>query len=379
MRFELKLPPGGKKMLTLTEYLARHRTESAPKTEDVFPGEIYRSTRALYYDVPANDKTYRVFAYLTLPQRKPPRGGFPAVVILHGGNGMAYYEVTKMWADRGFAAIAPDLNGKCAVSTAERNVVNPDGGPEGYGTNVRGEHPWAFFGVLSAMRAVDVLAALPEVNAQKICSCGLSWGGYLNLLFAAKERRLKAASIIYSSAFTDESSWGKNNTESFSEQEKRGYAEKTEPKNYLPEITAPVFFTAGADDHAFSMENRRRTAAALRAPACFSLRRSFPHANIYGFEEPESAVFCKEVLAGRLPCTLSAAREGLALRAVGAKAGSALSLVFTRGDAAALPPPEWEELPMPQGTAALPAGCTAYFIAERRRGGTQWSSPLYLA
>ncbi len=365
-------------MLTLTEYLARHRRESAPKTEDVFPGEIYRSTRALYYDVPANDRTYRVFAYLTLPQGKPPRGGFPAVVILHGGNGMAYYEVTKMWADRGFAAIAPDLNGKCAPSTSVRNAVNPDGGPEGYGTNVRGEHPWAFFGVLSAMRAVDVLAALPEVNAQKICSCGLSWGGFLNLLFAAEERRLKAVSIIYSTAFTDESSWGQNSIAPLSEQEKRDYAQKIEPKNYLSKISAPVFFTAGADDHAFSMENRRRTAAALHVPVCFSLRKNFPHANIYGFEEPESEIFCQSVLNGGMPCTLSAVREGDTVRAAGGAEG-VLSLVYTCGDASAIPSPEWEELPMPQGKANLPAGCTAYFIAERRRGGTQWSSPLYLA
>lgn len=364
-------------MLTLTEYLAENRKESVPQIEDVFPGEIYRGTRALYYDVPANDKTYRVFAYLTLPQGAPPRGGFPAVVILHGGNGMAYYEVTKMWADRGFVAIAPDLNGKCAVSTAERGAVNPDGGPEGYGTNVHGEHPWAYFSVLSAMRAADVLASLPEVNAEKICSCGLSWGGFLNLLFAAKERRLKAASIIYSSAFTDESAWGKDCIDPLLEQERRGYAEKIDPKNYLSEITAPVFFTAGADDHAFSMENRRRTAAALRVPVCFSLRRSFFHANIYGFEEPESEIFCQSVLNGGLPCTLAAVREGDAVRACGG-AGGSLSLVYTCGDAAALPPAAWEEIPMPQGEAVLPAGCKAYFIAERRGGGTQWSSPMYL-
>ena len=80
-------------MFTLTEYLARHRTESAPKTEDVFPGEIYRSTRALYYDVPANDKTYRVFAYLTLPQRKPPRGGFPA----SGNVPHAVGRLSRLW------------------------------------------------------------------------------------------------------------------------------------------------------------------------------------------------------------------------------------------------------------------------------------------
>ena len=67
-------------MFTLTEYLAKNRKESAPQIEDVFPGEIYRGTRALYYDVPANDKTYRVFAYLTLPCAECG-GGYSEVVL----------------------------------------------------------------------------------------------------------------------------------------------------------------------------------------------------------------------------------------------------------------------------------------------------------
>ena len=203
-------------MQTLTEYLTENRVHSAPVIEYVPTGEIYRGVRALYYDLPAKDAAYRIFSYLALPQSPPPQGGYPAVVLLHGGNGMAYYEVARMWAKRGFAAIAPDLNGFCAQSTARRDVPNPNGGPHGYGTNVRGPHPWAYFSVLSAMRAADVLCSLPEVNADKLCSCGLSWGGWLNLLFAAKERRLKAVSIIYSSAYAWQSGWGAVQTASLS-------------------------------------------------------------------------------------------------------------------------------------------------------------------
>lgn len=364
-------------MQTLTEYLTENRVHSAPVIEYVPTGEIYRGVRALYYDLPAKDAAYRIFSYLALPQSPPPQGGYPAVVLLHGGNGMAYYEVARMWAKRGFAAIAPDLNGFCAQSTARRDVPNPNGGPHGYGTNVRGPHPWAYFSVLSAMRAADVLCSLPEVNADKLCSCGLSWGGWLNLLFAAKERRLKAVSIIYSSAYAWQSGWGAVQTASLSPEERLRF-EQADPQSCLAEITAPVFFTAGADDQAFSMENRRRTAAALRVPAFYSLRKSFPHANIYGFEEPESALFCSSVLSGRLPSRLQAVCRDGEISVRGARRGDARSLVCTSADPSLLPPPDWDEFPLNGKSVRLPAGCRAYFIAALSKDGTKWSSPLYL-
>ena len=373
-------------MLSLEEYLRIHRKNVLLDIKDV-PMELYRNTRALYYDVPASDTVYRVFAYISMPKKVPPKGGFPAVILLHGGRGMAYYEVTNLWAERGFVAIMPDLNGKCAESAAVRNKVNPLGGPSGYGTNIRGEHPWAFFSVLSAMRAVDVLTSFPNVNPEKICSCGLSWGGFLNLLFASQEKRLKAVSIIYSSAYTDESIWGRWQLSTLSQQEYLFYVNKIEPKNYLSQITVPVFLTAGTDDYAFSMGNRYRTAEALNVPVIYSLRRHFLHANIYGFEEPESTYFCSEVLKGHTLAPIIAERNGLAVYVYETNKNSVLSLVYTCRDIFALPPyssydnPEvqaWKEIPMKSGTAILPENCTAYFVCERQKNGLSWSSKIYL-
>ena len=60
---------------------------------------------------PYGGRPTEVFAYLGLPAG---RGPFPAMVCLHAGGGRAFREWVARWTRRGFAAIAPDLDGRGA-------------------------------------------------------------------------------------------------------------------------------------------------------------------------------------------------------------------------------------------------------------------------
>ncbi len=57
-------------------------------------------------------------------KRKDPGDTYPAVVLVHGGGGKAFEEWARLWAERGYAAIAMDLGG-CGP---DRKPL-PDGGP----------------------------------------------------------------------------------------------------------------------------------------------------------------------------------------------------------------------------------------------------------
>ena len=79
----------------------------APAVEWVQNG---RSIRSLYYaGEPFQGKPTRVFAYFALPEHST--GPVPAMVLVHGGGGRAFAEWATLWAQRGYAAIAMDLNG----------------------------------------------------------------------------------------------------------------------------------------------------------------------------------------------------------------------------------------------------------------------------
>ena len=48
------------------------------------------------------------FAYYGRPEGEVPPGGFPGVVLVHGGGGTAYPNYARLWMSRGFAVVALD-------------------------------------------------------------------------------------------------------------------------------------------------------------------------------------------------------------------------------------------------------------------------------
>ncbi|MCM8530330.1 MAG: hypothetical protein NE330_04150, partial [Lentisphaeraceae bacterium] len=86
--------------------------------------------RSLYYkNLEYKGKTSRVFAYYatpgTLKGDTSQDKNLPGIVLVHGGGGRAFEAWVKLWASRGYAAIAMDLGG-CGP---EKNKRIQDGGP----------------------------------------------------------------------------------------------------------------------------------------------------------------------------------------------------------------------------------------------------------
>lgn len=291
-------------MKKLNDYIFENRKDiPSPKTEYSWDGEMYIGTKALFYDVPVGNNIYKVFAYLSFPKVPKPKNGYPALLLIHGGNGCAFYEMANEWSEKGYIVIAPDFNGKYANDLNIRNLNNPIGGPKGYGSfnDMYDSNPWAYFSVLSAMRAIDVLTDLPCVDKNIIFACGLSWGGFINLLLASQEQRIRAFSVIYASAFISNSNWGMldNHCGKFNQQELLDYNQHIDPQSYLNNIKTPILFTAGTDDIAFTMENRRKTSLMISSDKYWGYRFSYPHGNFYGFEQPESHLFFKQFINDR--------------------------------------------------------------------------------
>jgi dienelactone hydrolase len=133
----------------------------------------------------------RIPAYRLIP--KNITGRAPALICLHGtgggrgrtaGVGEAYPSYTLELAQRGYVTIAPDY------TLLGDNQTDP--AALGYASGT-------MKGIWSHMRAVDLLAAMPEVDPDRIGTIGLSLGGHNSLFVGAFDPRLKV--IVTSSGF----------------------------------------------------------------------------------------------------------------------------------------------------------------------------------
>lgn len=366
-------------MIKLTEYIKKNRIEKPVELIPSWYGEMVCGTSPCFYNVPVNNGEKKVFCFISYPTTPMPKNGYPAILLIHGGNGQAFYEMSRLWADRGFITITPDFNGCFAKNVNERQLVNNDGGNPGYGSinDLNDDHPWAYFSVLSAMRAVDVLFSLDTVDKNNIFSCGLSWGGVIQLLLSSVENRTKACGVIYSSAYIYDSDWGKNVLKSLSEKDLACWKENIDPKNYLSSIKTPMFFTAGTDDIAFKMECRRLTANDIKAPKYFALRKNFPHGNFYGFEQLETVEFFNCMIKNKpIPQPIVNITENiLTVKPFDKK--SELYLCYTKDDLDTTDKQNWELIQIKKGKPfKILEGTTAIFANEKLKTGTVWSSNM---
>jgi dienelactone hydrolase len=215
--------------------------------------------RAIYYrGLPYRGKGTKVFAFIGVPAHKLGER-LPAMVLLHGGGGTAFEDWVRMWNDRGYVAIAPDLCGSVPrrVEGTKQWQRHADAGPAGWDeafaqVNEPMEDQWPYHAVADAMIAASLLKAMPEVDPDRIGLTGISWGGYLTCMVAAVDRRLKFAVPVYGCGYLDECAW-KPILEKMGVADREKWTAWWDPKGWLPSVRCPVLWLDSTNDWAYPM------------------------------------------------------------------------------------------------------------------------------
>ena len=108
----------------------------------------------------------------------------PGIVLMHGmpGNARSTAAGAQLLAEHGAVVIAIDAP-----------FARRAGSPVRFSTEDRAEQIQL---IKDLQRAVDVLRALANVDAERIAYLGISYGGAMGALFVGIERRIKAAVLV---------------------------------------------------------------------------------------------------------------------------------------------------------------------------------------
>lgn len=275
--------------------------KQAPASSVSSPDPETGVREVFYENVPLAGKPTRVFAYYAVPEEG--RGPYPAMVLVHGGGGKAFPEWAKLWADRGYAAIAMDLSGRGA--DGERL---PDGGPEqsdeekfrDFAPDEVGEM-WSYHAVAAAVRAHSFLASRPEVDRDRIGVTGISWGGYLTCIVAGIDDRVKVAVPVYGCGFLDENSAWLPRFEQMGERRTKQWRDQFDPSRYLPGVSRPILFVNGTNDFAYPLDSYQKSYRLVEGPVDLRVTVGMPHGHPQGWAPKEIGLFVDGVLKGGMP------------------------------------------------------------------------------
>lgn len=218
------------------------------------------SLTPLYYEgEPYRGKTTRVFAYYATP--KEYTGPLPAIVLVHGGAGKAFPEWAGQWASRGYAAIAMDLFGN--GPDGERLE---DGGPDQSEESLffkmspdsLGEM-WSYHSVAVVIRAISLVASLPEIDTTKVGLMGISWGGYVTQIVTGVDPRPAYAMTVYAAGYFQEGSCWMEIMSRMDGIQQRLWENTFDVSRYIGQSKTPMLWATGTNDTCFDLDSWLKT------------------------------------------------------------------------------------------------------------------------
>jgi dienelactone hydrolase len=244
--------------------------------------------------------------YCAVARPAETTGPVPVVLVFHGGGGHASPALALAGARRhpGMAAVAMDYNGQFAARKAERMTDWKFAKPAqrlDLVPDLRNSPMYHY--VTAARRTIDVLETLPWADRSRIGAMGVSYGGWVALILAGVDDRVKCVT-------TGVSAGGVGNTPGKAAQQLRWepaeqrplWLEHYEPLAHAARTRAGVFLQLASNDYWFWITGARRQLAALPGPKGWIIR---PNSN-HGAGGPEvsdlaAPAFMRHVLLGAPP------------------------------------------------------------------------------
>ena len=234
-----------------------------------------------------------VYAVMGTPKQDEfpmPDGGYPAVVLVHGGGGQVYLNWVRYWNEKGFVAIAFDTYGNMLDADFNK-TQNPEGGPSEACTGSIMDSvgaktdSWVYHVVTNVILCNNILRNREDVNKDKIVATGISWGSVALCITSGVDKRFAGFAPVYGGGYVYDDSFFVSNYPSptaFGGTDDRDkWIALYDASSYLPYSTKPMFFVSGIDDIAFSVTNRVKLHALPKGKVFYCQRSDLGHGHVW--------------------------------------------------------------------------------------------------
>ena len=276
--------------------------KQTPETEDA--GYTYagnENIKGIYFEgAEYNGEATKIFAFVGVPETEEPTNGYPAMVLVHGGLGQAYGDWVKLWTDRGYVAIALSVDANMTDS-ANKASLNERGGPRISITPADMKNPansWEYISVANIIACHNILRSMDSVDKTNVGITGISWGSYLTCITVGVDTRFKFGIPVYGAGYNHEDVTGElAGVFQMDDESLAIYRERFDPSVYMKHCKIPMFWLAGANDHAFSLACNQKCADLNQGRNTYSWRGKLTHGQQPGDGSglPEIFVFADEM------------------------------------------------------------------------------------
>lgn len=240
--------------------------------------EIYYQSR------PYKNKPVKIFGYFCYPRG---RGGrWPAILLSHGGGGVASLPRAVSWARRGYAVLAIDLPGKGEKRLSSRSTGPDLDVPILLRVKPDPSYNYLVHAVAALRCGITYLTQRMEVDQNRIGMVGLSWGGVLTILVNGQDDRLAAAVNVFGSGYLPEGSTWEDRFLSMSSQDIESWNNDLDPKNFLTTQHAPILFISGTNDHCYYLPPFQKSYSQVKSLKSLWLIPNLKHHFLSSSQDP---------------------------------------------------------------------------------------------
>ncbi len=274
-----------------------YRDEQNDRQESNIDGTI----QAIYYRSDYNDEESYSFAFLGIPEGVSATNKAPAVLLIHGGGGTAYWQWVREWVNRGYVALAMDLEGHVPKPEGTSDNMPADlytaseyttPHNQNYGdANKPIEQTWMYYAVSTAIRGNSLLHNLDYVDKYKIGVCGVSWGGVITSIISGYDDRFAFSIPIYISLNLSENAGGNLHAYYKNHAEARVWDDDLG----LTRVNTPILFLAMNND-----PNATPNSVSVTADGCknatVAIVRNWAHSHSHAFARLEPYAFADSIV-----------------------------------------------------------------------------------